>query len=134
MGDGSGMESHRENEVVILSRFIPGDIDLSADPSLGQWNQSFENIVESLWGHDISVRTINNSTHIFFLLTWYDPTNVSVTNNPQTRDNVPGTATKEADGSAIMFERPIDRTLNQEKSNLSIKGEPEEEIKDTWYW
>ncbi len=57
-----------------------------------------------------------------------------MTNNPQTRDNVPGTATKEADGSAIMFERPIDRTLNQEKSNLTIKGEPEEEIKDTWYW
>jgi hypothetical protein len=120
-GDTGGMENHGENKLVILSRFISGDIDLSANPSLPQWKESFENNVRSIWGHDISVKTINNGTHIFFLLTWNDSTMVPV----GAKDKVQ----KVSDGSAIIFERPKERQLNQ----TGVEGEPAE-LKDSWYW
>lgn len=134
LSDGSEMTTHGENELVILSRFIPGDIVLSADPKLGQWDESFENNVRSPWGHNISIRTLNNGTHIFFLLSWHDSTIVPPMKNLGAKDKVLETAAAAIDGSAIIFERPIERALDQEKSNSGIEGEPREELKDTWQW
>lgn len=125
--DNTGeMENHGENELLILSRFIPGHIDLSADLTLPQWKGSFENNLRSQWGHDVSVSTINNGSHIFFLLSWDDPTIVPI--------RTEGKVQKGTDGSAIIFERPVERPLNQEQSNLGVEGEPGQEIKDSWYW
>ena len=126
LGNTGETENHGENETLILSRFIPGHIDLSADPTLAQWKGSFENNVISPWGHELSVRTINNGSHIFFLLSWDDPTIVPTGTEAKLQ--------KGTDGSAIIFERPIERPLNQEQSNLRVQGKPGEEIKDTWYW
>jgi hypothetical protein len=126
LGNIGGMENHGENELLILSRFIPGHIDLSADPTLPQWKGSFENSLRSPWGHDISVRTINNGSHIFFLLSWNDPTTVPIGTEAKVQ--------KGTDGSAIIFERPVERPLNHEQSNLGVEGKPGEEIKDSWYW
>jgi hypothetical protein len=125
-GNIGEIENHGENEPLILSRFIPWHIDISADPTLPQWKGSFESNVGSPWGHDVSVRTINNGSHIFFLLSWDDPTLLPI-----------GTETKVqkgTDGSAIIFERSVERPLNQEQSNLGVEGKPGEEIKDSWNW
>ncbi len=126
LGNAGGMENHRDNELLILSRFIPGNIDLSPDPALPQWKESFENNLRSPWGHDISVRTINNASHIFFLLSWDDPTIVPIGTEAKVQ--------KGTDGSAIIFERPVERALNQEMSNSRVEGESGKEIRDSWYW
>jgi hypothetical protein len=126
LGNTGGMENHGENELLIMSRFVPGHIDLSPDPTLPQWKESFENNLRSSWGRDVSVRTINNGSYIFFLLSWDDPTIVPI----ETEDKVQ----KGTDGSAIIFERPVEKPINQEKSNSGVEGEPAKEIKDSWYW
>lgn len=126
LGNTGEMENHGQNESLVLSRFIPGRIDLSADPTLPQWKGSFENNVISTWGHELSVRTINNGSHIFFLLSWADPTIVTMGREAKLQ--------KGTDGSAIIFERPVERPLSQDQSNLAPQGEPAEEIKESWYW
>ena len=125
LGNTDEIEKHGENEPLILSHFIPGHIDLSADPTVPQWKGSFESNVGSPWGHDVSVRTINNGSHIFFLLSWSDPTILQTGTEAKVQ--------KETDGSAIIFERQVERPLNEEQSNLGVEGEPAEE-KDSWYW
>ncbi|HEX9319788.1 MAG TPA: hypothetical protein VF884_12720, partial [Nitrososphaeraceae archaeon] len=61
-------------ESLIISKYIEGPVIMKANPELDQWKQSFETHIKSMWRHDIAVRTINNGTHIFFLISWYDPT------------------------------------------------------------
>lgn len=61
-----------EGETVIQSRYVKGDIIFTTDPRIGVWSQSFHYDITSEWEHKISVRTLNNGTHIFFLLSWPD--------------------------------------------------------------
>ena len=110
-------------ESLIKSKYIKGPMVMKADPELDQWKQSSETNIKSIGQHDISVRTLNNGTHIFFLLSWYDPTvndtndvndsvstipiptnsNIGLTSQENIRNNI---VTKASDGAAIIFEFP----------------------------
>ena len=107
MSGGGGTELKDENESLILSRFMPGDINLSTNSTAEQWRGSFDNHVKSLWGHDISVRAVNNGTHIFFLLSWNDPTTIDHAKKGVEESVRQQTMAGEMDGSAVIFERPI---------------------------
>jgi hypothetical protein len=85
-------EGEEAEELLILSRYVKSDVELIIDPESEQWEQSFENDVESIWGHEIFVKALNNGTHVFFLLSWFDPTRAAE-----------GMVT-EADGAALIFE------------------------------
>ena len=61
-----------EGETVIQSRYVNGDIVFATDPRVGLWSQSFHYDITTEWGHEVSVRSLNNGTHIFFLLSWPD--------------------------------------------------------------
>ena len=134
MSGGGGTEVKDENESLILSGFMAGDINLSTNSTTEQWRESFDYHVKSLWGHDISVRTVNNGTHIFFLLSWNDPTTVNITKKGVEESVRQQTMAGETDGLAIIFERLVERPLKQEQPNLRVEAEPGQEIKDSWYW
>jgi hypothetical protein len=124
---GKTMEGGEE-ESLILSKYFTGDIALITDPKSQQWRQSFEKHVQSLWGHEISIRTINNGTYIFFLLSWHDPAN------------------EVGDGAAIIFQIPTVQESEEvsqetqpleEKTNSNISNTEStigRESNDTWYW
>lgn len=130
--DGEGAE-----EQLVLSRYVKGNIDISADPESEQWKQSTENIVESEWQHNVQVMSLNNGTHIFFLLTWDDATQAT---------EGPGGV---ADGAAILFEtvqtvedgnngqqealmaEPEQQPSENEGSTVQEEGGEKQEL---WYW
>lgn len=131
-----GEDGEEAEEQLVLSRYVKGNMDLSADPESEQWRQSTENIVESEWQHEVQVMSLNNGTHIFFLLSWDDATKV-----PQDSIGV-------ADGAAILFEttqssednsmeqeasaeEPEQHSENDKGSIVESEGEEKQEI---WYW
>jgi len=69
---GHGEKDEYDKEVFVLSQFVNGNIELSK--SSEQWSDSFEKDFDSIWDHDISVKSLNNGTHVFFLLSWEDST------------------------------------------------------------
>ncbi len=107
-------------ELLILSGYTKGSIKLTTDPESQQWKQSFENDIESMWGHEISVRTLNNGTHVFFLLSWQDTT--------QAKEGVK----EEADGASIIFE--VTKGSDQEEKDHEEKTVTKSEKEDVWYW
>lgn len=76
-------------ETIIQSRYIKGDITFTTDTRVGVWSQSFHYDMATEWEHKISVRTLNNGTHVFFLLSWPDSS---------------GPDSKKYDGAEITFE------------------------------
>lgn len=79
-----------EVDTVIQSRYVKGNIAFTTDPRVGMWSQSFNYDITTEWEHKISVRTLNNGTHIFFLLSWPDSS---------------GSDDKNYDGAEITFEK-----------------------------
>lgn len=78
-----------EGETVIQSRYVKEDITFTTDPRVGMWSQSFHYDITTEWEHNISVRTLNNGTHIFFLVSW---------------PNSSGPDGKNYDGAKVTFE------------------------------
>ncbi len=110
----------KAEEILILSRYIKGNIELTTDPESQQWKQSFEKEIKSMWGHEISVKTLNNGTHVFFLLSWQDATQAKADGK------------EEADGASIIFEiaKGSEKEENKHEQNTQTKSEKE----DVWYW
>jgi hypothetical protein len=73
---------------VIQSDYFSGNLALTTDPGSQQWKQASENNIKSLWGHEITVRSLNNGSKILFLLSW--------------------PAGEKSSGAAVMFEEPND--------------------------
>ncbi len=99
-------------ELFILSRFIDGNIDLS--PSSEQWEKSFEKDYDSKWDHDISVKSLNNGTNVYFLLSWDDSTK--------------GDDVKIRDGASIIFE------LQSEGVDEQVENIKNDELNEIWSW
>jgi len=119
-------EGEEAEEILILSRYMKGNIEFVTDPESEQWEESFEKDIESMWEHEISIKTLNNGTHVFFLLSWYDPTKVA-------EDLV-----EEADGASIIFEitKAEEREEKEHEEEAETKAEEAtvEEVEDVWYW
>jgi len=109
-----GDEEELEEELFILSRFIDGNIELSTNSE--QWEKSFEIDYDSKWEHDISVKSLNNGTNVYFLLSWEDPTK--------------GDDLKTRDGVSIIFESKPDSIEEHEIENT----ENGDEINEIWRW
>lgn len=118
-------ESEEAEELLILSRYNKGNIELVTDPESEQWEQSFEKDIESMWEHEISVKTLNNGTHIFFLLSWGDTTKAMGDMN-------------KADGAAVIFETTLpEQEEKDHEEEIETKTEEEvveREAEDVWYW
>lgn len=52
------------DEMILPSKHLNGDIQITTDSDTEQWEQSFEKIIESSTEHLVSVKSINNSTHV----------------------------------------------------------------------
>jgi len=74
-------EEDEEGEGLLLSRFSLEDLKLVTESESGQWKDSFENEIDSLWDHEIEIKSLNNGKDIFFLISWEDDTK-SVEKNP----------------------------------------------------
>lgn len=132
-----GSAGEETEEQLVLSRYVKGNIVISADPEDEQWKQSTEDIVESAWQHKVQVMSLNNGTHIFFLLLWDDPTRA--TEGPS----------GVADGAAILFETkqkseddngqgeaPAEQSGSQQSENdegFTVQEEGEEK-QELWNW
>ncbi len=111
------------NEKLILSKYHDGNID-SANPQSEEWmmQPSYTETVQSLWDHDINVTSINNGTHLYFLLSWDDNSSSSAN-----------------DGAAIIFEKgePASATSSSSTSIAAAatnSNESMQETKAVWYW
>jgi len=101
-------------ESPILSRYIGGNIELSTNS--GQWEKSFEKDFDSIWDHDISVKSLNNGTNVFFLLSWVDPT----------KDDG-----EIKDGAMIVFESKLEKVQEHEEIEIMENGDG---INEVWNW
>lgn len=111
---GHGGEEDLDEKTLILSRFVDGDIELSTQSE--QWEQSFEKDFDSMWDHDISVKSLNNGTNVYFLLSWEDSTKeVNVEKN---------------DGAIIIFESISENISEHEIEDI----ENSDEINEVWSW
>lgn len=133
VGEGDG----EPEEQLVLSRYVKGNLNLSVNPEAEQWERSTENIVESAWQHDVQVMSLNNGTHIFFLLSWDDTTRAA--------EGAGGVA----DGAAILFEttqlpegngaeremlaEAPDQQLGEHDEGPTVQEEGEEK-QELWYW
>lgn len=114
-------------EAPIFSRYVDGNIQLTTDTQSDQWRESFVKDIHSLWGHEVSVRTLNNGTHIFFLLSWSDPT---MATEKDLRENMAGPNMMNKNMSGSM------------KSGMMSDGafiifestRAGQQSKDVWYW
>lgn len=106
-----------EEETIVLSRFIDGNIIQEANPDLEQWEQSYQVEIESEWEKEIFLSSINNGTHVFFLLSWDDPTM--------------DIESKDGDGASIILE--IEPEDEQYDEDLEPHASSEEE-KEVWFW
>ncbi len=106
-----------EEEIIVLSRFIDENIIQEADPDLEQWEQSYQVEIESEWEKEIFLSSINNGTHVFFLLSWDDPTM--------------DIESKDGDGASIILE--IEPEDEQYDEDLEPHASSEEE-KEVWFW
>jgi len=105
-----------EEEIIVLSRFVGEDIAQEVDPDLEQWEQSYQVEIESGWEYEIFVKSINNGTHIFFLLSW-DDTTMDI-------------ESKDGDGAAVILEiEPEDEYVDDVESHANS-----EEEKEIWFW
>ena len=43
-----------------------GDLRLETNHFASQWDDGREVVIESVWGHEISMVALNNGTHIYF--------------------------------------------------------------------
>ena len=130
-------KGNETEESPILSRYSAGGIQLTPDSQSDLWRQLSQKDIQSLWQHEISMRTLNNGTHIFFLLTWSDPTMATEKDLKQ-----------KADGAAIIFEHTAAEPeagpqmdqgeLAQNQSLMENKNSNDlsesKEVKDIWYW
>lgn len=107
-----GDDDESSDETLILSRFVDGNIELSLQSE--QWEQSFEKDFDSMWEHDISVKSLNNGTDVYFLLSWED----------STKENNRG----ESDGAMIAFESSSDGIQEHEEM------EKNDSINEVWVW
>src|SRR5919108_6094607 len=68
-------EDHKPSEehLIVLSKYKDGNIQLVPNSEDKQWKElSSEVDIQSIFGHKVSVNSLNNSTHLFFLLSWND--------------------------------------------------------------
>lgn len=105
-------EDESSEETLILSRYIDGNIELSIQSE--QWGQSFEKDFDSIWDHDISVKSLNNGTNVYFLLSWEDSTR--------------GNNIEKSDGAMIVFESSSDNIQEHEEI------EKNETTNEMWIW
>lgn len=134
---GGLTEGNETEEPPILSGYRSGNIQLIPDAQSDLWRESFQKNIRSLWEHEISIKTLNNGTHIFFLFTWSDPTVATEKDLKQ-----------KADGAAIIFERasavpdvgmqkdqgvlPQNQSLTENKNSNNLSDS--KEVKDVWFW
>lgn len=67
-------EEEEEREDLILSKFSSSIMSLVTDDESDQWTNSFENEIDSLWEHEIEIKSLNNGHDLFFLISWEDDT------------------------------------------------------------
>jgi hypothetical protein len=68
-------EDHKPSEehLIVLSKYKDGNIQLVLNPEDKQWKElSSEVDIQSIFGHKVSVNSLNNGTRLFFLLSWND--------------------------------------------------------------
>ncbi len=116
---------------IILSRNTDDNIKFKADSQSDQWKKlSSETDVTSLWGHNISVRTLNNGTYLFFMLSWHDDTgannNKAMLKSPGIGSSRNSTINIDQDGAAIIFQ-----LVNATEQTGSIINRSNYNI---WYW
>ena len=75
VGSEEKEEDHKSSEehLIVLSKYKDGNIQLVPNPEDRQWKElSSEVDIQSIFGHKVSVNSLNNGTHLFFLLSWND--------------------------------------------------------------
>lgn len=105
-----------ENEVIILSRYFPGNLPNIPDPESGKWEQSYETEIESEWEHEVFLKSLNNGTHTNFLLSWND-----ITVDEELFSS---------DGAALIFEN----TEGHDHENNDEPNSSKSEQKEIWVW
>ena len=140
---GGVAKSHEE--LAVISKYKDGNIELIPNSQDKQWAELSSKIeIQSIFGHKILVNSLNNSTHLFFLLSWNDRT-------PNDNPNALKAATNNkssirTDGAEIIFESRQEKSalmMNSKtsaganKKNISIDYNKVQFIpheNSTWYW
>jgi hypothetical protein len=102
-------EDHKSSEehLIVLSKYKDGNIQLVPNPEDKQWKElSSEVDIQSIFGHKVSVNSLNNSTHLFFLLSWNDHSKTDDSNINTLRQRTSGNEIDNinTDGAVIIFE------------------------------
>ena len=143
VGEKEHGEGKSEMHAVVLSKHKDGNIELTADPMDKQWRELSSQIdIDSLYGHKISVNSLNNLTHVFFLLSWNDSTKGyhigalrEINNHTIYNTNT--------DGAKIVFEPHQEEAQTtsiatkddvQNRSNNIALSDKKNNSGSVWYW
>lgn len=67
-------EDEEEMSDNILSKYSSENLTLVTNSESEQWENSFENEIDSIWGHDIEIKSLNDGNDLYFLISWEDDT------------------------------------------------------------
>ncbi len=120
-------EEEEEIEDLILSRFSSDDLKLVTDDISEQWKNSFETKIDSVWDHEIEIKSLNNGHDLFFLISWEDDTK-SIERNP--------------DGLSLILEtkkivKPMTFKVNEDEEYETHENAADIQItinKEFWMW
>lgn len=100
------------------------------DSESEQWENSLENEIDSLWGHEIEIKSLNNGHDLFFLISWEDDTK-SLDANPDGLLLL--LETKEIEMTKL-FEEIEDEEDKEEYETVDTTDTQVTVDEETWMW
>ena len=67
-------EDEEERGDNILSKYSSENLTLVTDNESEQWENSFESEIDSIWSHEIEIKSLNDGNDLYFLISWEDDT------------------------------------------------------------